>query len=366
MLENYIATYFLDAVALTFLCYLISNDSILDKDRKGPFYLGTTLTILIILSDVGTIIAGNGSTDLRILNIICNVVGFTLAPVIPIILIAIFDVEVLQSNKLLMLPSILNMFATALSPWFNIVFYVDTNNKYTRGNYFFIFMATYIINLMIMLICTVKTEEKHHYQIKTSMTILSLFVIVGTSIQIILPTVYSAWHSVTLSLLLYYLFLTDFDGSLDALTKLHNRAAYEKMINKMENMKSYSVIVIDVNNFKEINDTYGHDFGDNALKKIASVIRKSFDNRCICYRVGGDEFYIINSETDPVKLEHQLKSMTVNLEKERKKDEHVPTVAYGYSIFKGGKAISFQEVLKEADERMYVYKSMQKDNPKSD
>ncbi len=365
MLENYIATYFLDAVALSFLCYLIRNDSILDKDRKGPFYLGTTLTILIILSDVGTIIAANGGTNLRILNIICNVVGFTLAPVIPIILIAIFNIEVLQSNKLLMLPSILNMFATALSPWLSILFYVDANNQYTRGNYFFIFVAAYIINLIIMLISTVKTGEKHHYQIKAKMTTLSLFVLVGTSIQIIIPSVYSTWHSVTLSLLLYYLLLTEFDGSLDALTKLHNRAAYEKMANKMEDRKLYSVIVIDVNNFKEVNDTYGHEFGDNVLKKVASVIRKSFDNRCTCYRVGGDEFYIINSETDPVKLEQQLKSMTSNLEKERETDNRLPTVAYGYSIFKGGKALNFQEVLKEADDRMYSFKSVQKDNQKS-
>ena len=361
MLENNIATYFLDIVALAFLCFLIHNDNILDKDRKEPFYLGTALTILIILSDVGTMLATDGNINLRFLNILCNVIGFVLTPIIPIISIAILDIKILKSNKLLMLPSILNMFATSLSPWINIVFYVDANNQYTRGNYFYIFVATYIINLVILFISTVKTGEKHNYQIKAKMTILSLFVVVGTSIQLVIPSVYSSWHSVTLSLLLYYILLTEFDGSLDVLTKLHNRAAYEKMVNKMEGRKLYSVIVIDINNFKGINDTYGHDFGDNVLKKVASVIRKSFDNRCACYRVGGDEFYIIDSETDSAKLDHQLKCMTNNLEKERKNDGRLPTVAYGYSIFKGEKTLDFQEVLKEADNRMYYFKRMQKD-----
>lgn len=98
---NYIATYLIDVAALVFLCCLIYSNNILDQNRKGPFYLGTVLTVLIILSEAGTIIAGNGNADFRFLNIICNVFGFVLAPVIPIILIAIFDLNILKTKKLL-------------------------------------------------------------------------------------------------------------------------------------------------------------------------------------------------------------------------------------------------------------------------
>lgn len=364
MLENYIATYLIDIAALVFLCCLIYSNDKLNQNRKRPFYLGTVITVLVILSEAGTIIAGDGNADLRFLNILCNVFGFTLTPMIPIILIAIFDVEILQTNKLLILPSILNMFTTALSPWLGFVFYVDANNHYERGNSFFIFVAAYIINLIILFISTLKAGRKYHYPIKAKITALSIFVVAGTSIQLILPSIYSSWHSVTLSLLLYYLLLSEFDGSFDALTRLHNRAAYEKMVNKLNGRKPYAVVVMDINNFKEINDTYGHDFGDAVLKKVASVIMSSFDDSCTCYRVGGDEFYIINSATDPLKLEHQLKSMTNNLEKERQNDDRLPTVAYGYSIFEGGKTIDFQEVLKEADDLMYYFKKSQKDMQK--
>ena len=360
MSVNTIATYLIDIVALIFLCFLISNNNILDKNRKGPFYLGTVLTILIILSEVGTIIATDGNANLRFLNMLCNVMGFALTPVIPIILIAIFDVKILTSRKFLMIPSILNMLATALSPWLGLIFIVDVNNHYTRGDYFFIFVAAYIINLIILFIPTIKIWENHYYEIKVGTSALFLLAVIGTSIQIVIPSIYSSWHSVTLSLLLYYLLLTEYDGGFDSLTKLHNRGAYDKMVNKLEGGKSYSVIVMDVNNFKEINDTYGHDYGDDVLKKVASVIEKAFDSRCTCYRVGGDEFYIINSETDPAKLEDQLKRMTSALEKERQNDNRLPTVAYGYGIFKGGKAVDFQGVLKEADHQMYCFKKIQK------
>lgn len=360
MLENNFTTYLIDIVALVFLCFFIHTNNILDKNRKGPFYLSTALTILIILAEVGTIIA-DGNADLRYLNVFCNVTGFALTPAISIFLIAIFDISILQKNKLLILPSLINMLAALLSPWLGFIFYIDVNNHYTRGNWFFVFVAAYIINLVILLICTIRMGDKHNYPIKAKITALTLFLVAGTSIQIIVPSVYASWHSVTLSLLLYYLLLTEFDGSFDALTKLYNRAAFDKMARKLDGRKPFSVIIMDINNFKEMNDTYGHDFGDDVIRKVASVIRKSFNSHCICYRIGGDEFYIINNETDPVKLELQLKSMTNNLEKERRMDNRLPTVAYGYSIFKGGKTFDLQEMLKESDDQMYYFKKIQKE-----
>lgn len=366
MLENYLATHLIDIVALIFLCSLIYNNNILNDKRKGPLWLGTILTIIIILSQVGTMIVLDGDADMRFLNIICNVIGFALTPLIPIVLIAIINVKILRVNKLVMLPSIINIIATVLSPWLGIIFYVNVNNHYTRGNGFLIFMAAYAINLMILIISTVIMGDKHRYQIRLKITILSIFVIAGTSIQIIIPSIYSTWHCVTLTLLLYYQLLTEFDGSFDALTKLHNRAAFDNMANKLDGRKPFSIIIVDVNNFKEINDKDGHDFGDYALKKVAAVIRKSFNNHYTCFRVGGDEFYIISSDTYRVKLERQLKKMIVNIEEERQKESRLPTVSYGYSIFKGGKALDLQEVIKEADEQMYYYKNIQKERQRTD
>lgn len=363
-MESYIATHLIDVAALAFLCCLTHSNNILDSKRKGPFYIGIVLTVLIILSEFGTIIAKDGNADFRFLNIICNVFGFALTPVIPIILIAIFDLNILMTKKMLMLPLILNMIATALSPWLGFVFYVDAYNHYERGNFFFVFVAAYIINFIILIFITVRAAEKHHYTIKLKIITFFLFSIAGTSIQLIFPSVFSSWHSVTLSLLLYYLLLSEFDGSFDALTRLPNRAAYEITAKKLDGRKPYSIVVMDINNFKEVNDRYGHGFGDAVLKKVATVITKSFNALCTCYRVGGDEFNIISSVTDLNILKNQLKSMTNNLEKERQNDCRLPTIAYGYSIFKGGKGIDFQEVLKEADDQMYSFKKKQKDMQK--
>lgn len=360
-MENCIAIYLIDIAALALLCYLIRSNNILSQKRKGFFFLGIALTAMIILSEWGTIFAGEGNANLRGLNIICNVFGFAVSPVLPVILIAIIDFKVLKSNKLIMLPSFINIFATALSPWFGFVFYVDAYNHYERGKYFVIFVAVYLLNLIILIISTVKKGDKYNYPIKAKTTVLSLFVIAGTSIQLFYPAVISSWHSITFSLFLYYFLLSDFDGSFDVLTRLYNRTVYEKAANKLDGRIPYSIIVIDINNFKEINDTYGHDFGDAVLQKVTSVIRKSFNNGCSCYRVGGDEIHIISRETDLKTLEYQLKYMTNNLEKERRNDSRMPTVSYGYGIYKGEKMTCFKEVHKQADDQMYYFKKMQKD-----
>ena len=240
------------------------------------------LTVLIIVAEGGTIIAGDGNVDLRFLNVFCNVFGFALTPVIPIVLVSILDVKILRTYKLLMLPSILNMFVTALSPWLGFIFYVDANGHYERGSLFFIFIIAYIINLIILLIST-KDGPKHHYPIKRRIIALSLFAVAGKAFNYF--SVVYAFLALRRCSFAYYLFYQNY-GSFDTLTGLHNRAAFEKTANKLDGEKPYSVIVMDINNFKDINDAYGHDFGDAVLKKVASIIWESFDTRCVCYRIG--------------------------------------------------------------------------------
>jgi len=359
IIKAYIATCSIDIIALFFLCVLLYRSNMLNNYRKKPFLFGITLTVIIILSEGGTILAENGNTGLRDLNIFCNVVGFALTPIIPIALIAISDITILQTHKLLLLPPLINIVAAVLSPVFKLIFYVDINNHYERGNSFFIFVVIYIINLIILVISTLHTGKIHHYPIKGKMIALSLFTVAGTSIQLVFPEVYSSWHCVTLALLLYFLLLSEFDSSFDTLTGLYNRAAFEKAAKQMTSRKAFSVIVLDVNDFKSINDTYGHDYGDLVLKTVAAIIRKSLDNHYTCYRVGGDEFYIICKETKQERIEYQLRSMTNILAEERENNSYLPTIAYGYSIFLGGN-LNFQKILKEADERMYCFKKLQK------
>ena len=83
-----------------------------------------------------------------------------------------------------------------------------------------------------------------------------------------------------------------YEASHDALTGLSNRAMFEK-VRKECDPQSTAMILIDIDFFKEVNDTYGHEAGDQLLKRAAKVFRSSFRSEdCVC-RIGGDEFAVL-------------------------------------------------------------------------
>ena len=356
---NY-ATYIIDIVALCYLSGLLHSGTMLNISRKKPFLYGIALTIIIIIAEAGTILAGNDFFGVRGPNILCNVVGFALTSLIPILLSTIFDVETLKANKWLLLPTLVNILAAVLSPLFKFIFYVDAGNAYFRGSYFFIFVAVYIFNTLFLVASTLHIARKHHYPIMRKMVALTLFTVAGTTIQLINPSLHLSWHCVTLSLFLYFILMSDFDGSFDPLTGLYNRATFDKAAKQLIGQNAFSIIVLDINDFKSVNDSYGHEYGDTVLKTVAAIIRETFDKHFTCYRIGGDEFAVIGFVTDRDSIERQLGSMINTFAQKRASDNRLPTVAFGYSVCPGGKEQEFQTYFNRADEQMYHYKKRHK------
>ena len=74
----YIATYIIDIAALFYLMGLSYSSTTLNMQRKKPFLIAMLLTVIMILSEVGTVLTNNGSPNLRIINMVFNVLGFLL------------------------------------------------------------------------------------------------------------------------------------------------------------------------------------------------------------------------------------------------------------------------------------------------
>ncbi len=364
-MTNIVAASAINIVALVILSRMVFSNNVLVSGRKRPFFGGIVLTIIVILAEVGTIVTGDGGSAWRSLNIVSNVIGFMLTPFIPIVLLSIFDSNVLKARLYLLLPALLNGIAAVLSPFFGLLFSIDSDNRYSRGNLFIFFVAVYMFHLLLLVGVSLSKGRGHLYSIHWYIFGLTLFVVAGTVIQLVFPSVFSSWHCVTLALFLYYLLLSEHDGRLDFLTGLYNRSAFERDIEILGKRKRYTVIVLDLNDFKKINDTFGHDYGDAVLKKVAEIIRESFDHDCNCYRIGGDEFYVLCKGSDPEKVKCRLRRMTSKLTGERSLDSTLPTVAYGLGISQTDMP-DIQAMLKAADEEMYRYKQQQKEKTRSD
>lgn len=141
----------------------------------------------------------------------------------------------------------------------------------------------------------------------------------------------------------------------DAMTMIHNRSAFEiAMENERKSHSAHGYLLIaDLNNLKHVNDTYGHRFGDEAIKNTARLIHDSFDGVGECYRIGGDEFCVLAPEADKAALQRCLNAF------ENAVNRIAVTTSYPYSVATGYGAIDetgIDNCFKVVDSIMYENK----------
>jgi len=160
-------------------------------------------------------------------------------------------------------------------------------------------------------------------------------------------------------------------ASKDALTGLANRKKYEEFITnlrlpetKRETDQNVSLLMIDLDRFKKINDNYGHSTGDEVLKKIAQVLQKNLRQTDLAVRYGGDEFVVVLPNTNIIQAkniaEKLLQSITEihlncrNSETRQKERKRTVNASIGVATYRPGEEVStFQE---RADEALYQAK----------
>lgn len=144
----------------------------------------------------------------------------------------------------------------------------------------------------------------------------------------------------------------------DALTGIANRAKCEKVLEEFnDNAKEYTLFNFDLNDFKEINDTYGHATGDKVLIHFARLADKIFDGRGFFGRMGGDEFIALIATTDEKTIEQIIAKIHAELDKLNQEDgKYNLSVSIGYHMKHKEDEASAWDVYKLADEIMYENK----------
>lgn len=154
-------------------------------------------------------------------------------------------------------------------------------------------------------------------------------------------------------------------ASLDAMTKLYNRYSFSEISSQIfkkskKNNLDFSLMIIDIDKFKTINDTYGHLVGDIVITHIAKLLKNTLRKDDIICRYGGEEFMvllpetsIINSKEIAEKIRKKIESSEVNIGQDR---VLFYTASFGVSCFDGDKTIV--DVISKADKALYDAKRM--------
>lgn len=249
-----------------------------------------------------------------------------------------------QKNLLILLPASLAIPLYFSSQWTHLVCYYHETNTWAPGPLRYLPYAIFAFYLVLFLVRNIVFLQSETPQIRGILYFIIIAPVVGVLLYLI--TDFSDDYSAifTSSIVLYYLFIYLHFARFDPLTGLLNRQVYYFDMNAGSNKISYAVS-IDLNDLKKINDGYGHDAGDTALKTVAAVLKKNVGKNGTLYRIGGDEFVIFYRDVDESAVAKAIEKMRAEMAK-------TPYVcAFGYA--KRGPLHSVEDAVRYADHEMY-------------
>ena len=156
--------------------------------------------------------------------------------------------------------------------------------------------------------------------------------------------------------------------NIDPLTEVYNRRYFQFYLTKeLERIKrtdkNLSLLFIDLDDFKKINDNFGHVTGDRVLKQTAKILKRAARSSDLIFRYGGDEFIVLLPDTASESAE-RLKNRILESHNQEKNSE-CPDFKFSIGIHEAGDE-NFEDLLQNVDKEMYMQKFMKKENETED
>ena len=145
------------------------------------------------------------------------------------------------------------------------------------------------------------------------------------------------------------------EASHDALTGLFNRGAYDLLMESADT-EHMALMLIDVDYFKSVNDTYGHAVGDRVLRRVAEILRQSFRSVDILCRIGGDEFAVVMTRVDSSLSQLVLDKINQANETLQHPKDDLPPISLSVGVAFSDRKNPRGDIFKDADTALYWVK----------
>ena len=282
------------------------------------------------------------------------------APIICGFMVSYVDYYIFKDSKRLnrrlyyLWPTALTFILLIINIFYPIYFSVDkVTNLYKPENLLWIQYLMVVLYYLYMIVFTLKNRKKtFRYAIVIFFVFFSL-PLIGMTLQIFIPMFFFSWTSIVLSIVVIYIFLESTSGERDYLTKLYSRQSYEKyVLHLIDIEKPFSILFIDLDNFKGINDELGHFKGDQVLVEFGRTLIKAFRPNPMVSRLAGDEFtVVVENELD---LDSSIRAVYKILESNN--DEAIKTLQFSYGFQAYEKKMTVDQLYVSADKKMYIKK----------
>jgi len=330
------------------------------------FILMVQVTMLLLFFDIFGRFDGQPGTIYPLLNSAGNFIIFLLQPVLPSLWF-LYAYHQIYNNKeklkrtyipllCLNLANVAMVIASQFTGWY---YMIDAANIYHRGPFY---SLSYILTLGLLFVTTIfvianrkKLDKRYFF----SLIFFAVPPFAGMILQMFFYGISFALSGVVLSLLIVILNVQNQSIYTDFLTGIGNRtkleAVLEEKINISSKNRTFSLVMVDVDNFKNINDRFGHSIGDDALKTFTQLLKKSIRSKDYITRFGGDEFCLILDISDEKSLEIAVCRIRHNVTGFNATSQlpYELNLSVGYAVYDYYSGLSGEEFLKQVDMLMY-------------
>ena len=311
-----------DCTSILLMIILLVTRYVTRRKRRteDKFFLALVLIGMsaAILELVAFLVDGRNGGVFKALNIISNFFIYSCTTTISIVWLWYVDSNLnhnVKRIKTIFLPFVIIwatlMIMLVVNLFTGFVYTIDANNIYGRkgiGYIYYGFLFTcFIASLIDYLIHRIKHGSTQFFPIWAFL----IPVISACIVQALWYGIATAWLGCAIGLTAIYLNIQSRFALIDGLTGLNNRAFVEhKLIVARSKMNRfvYGGLMLDIDSFKQINDTYGHSVGDEALKNVAKILVNSCGRDTLIFRFAGDEFVIL-VRTPLSQKEHLIEKM---------------------------------------------------------
>ncbi len=267
--------------------------------------------------------------------------------------------EQLRRHRLIrLLPLLAAESLVCLNLFEPVLFSIDANGFYQREFLFTVDVLLSYSYLVYSFIRVYRNRQEMDLLIVRPLVFFHIIPVIGGIIQFCFYGSGFTLPSFALSLLICYIYIQNRQMGTDFLTNAYNRLQADKELRqRIQNQfqKSFSVIMLDINKFKSINDKFGHAVGDDALINTVQVLRQSLRSTDHLFRYGGDEFLVITDINGPEELDHIVDRIRHNfrLFNQQANKQFQLNLSIGYAIFDAEAKSTPEQLLAIADANMY-------------
>ena len=306
---------------------------------------------------------GHVFTGARALNYIANTYLFTANLLLPFCVLMYVELSfggsfatIRKKYKPQIIIGIIMLLSNVVNFFIPINYWITEMNVYERRPFGYIFYGVILFYCISALIMTRRYEKAGGTKSFINIYLFLFPILLGAGLQFMFYGLSLAWLAAAVGLMGLYMMQLNETAYIDPLVEAYNRQYLNHVLSSwISRGRSFAGVMIDIDYFKSINDSFGHSEGDQALKDLTKILHDARTGNEMVFRFAGDEFIVLQLADTTAGLLSYMDRVDAALAEHNSQDRlHPISISYGVSFFDDGDIDTF---MKEMDQKMYEMKA---------